>query len=132
MKIRQFETILYVKDQAASTRVYSTLFGREPDLDVTGMTEFRLSPQLILGLMPEHSIARIVCPELPHPAAGSGVPRCELYLLVEDAAAEFERGIECGANLVSPLLSRDWGHRVCYFSDPDGHVVAFAEEIRGS
>lgn len=24
---------------------------------------------------------------------------------------------------------RDWGDRVCYFADPNGHIIAFAETI---
>jgi len=28
---------------------------------------------------------------------------------------------------ISELKDRDWGDRVGYISDPDGHVLAFAE-----
>jgi uncharacterized glyoxalase superfamily protein PhnB len=38
-----------------------------------------------------------------------------------------ERGLAAGAVLVSPPADRDWGHRVGYLADRDGHVVALAE-----
>lgn len=58
------------------------------------------------------------------------MPRCELYLSVDNIELEFENAITNGAKLISPILDRDWGDKVCYFSDPDGHVIAFAEKIR--
>ncbi len=63
------------------------------------------------------------------PSNGVGIPRCELYLMVENLQLEFENAINCGAKLISPILERDWGHRACYFSDLDGHIIAFAEKI---
>ncbi len=45
--------ILYVRDQAASARFYGSVLEQEPTLDVPGMTEFRLSAESVLGLMPE-------------------------------------------------------------------------------
>jgi hypothetical protein len=32
-------------------------------------------------------------------------------------------------NSISALEDRDWGQRVAYSLDPDGHVLAFAEII---
>lgn len=119
--------ILYVKDQAASCEFYRALLGIAPSLNVPGMTEFELSEGCKLGLMPEDGIARILTPRLPHPADASGVPRCELYLLVKDAQQYCRRAEQHGATLVSTLSARDWGHRVAYFADADGHVVAIAE-----
>lgn len=126
MHITAAQFILYVADQARSTAFYRTLLGRGPVLDVPGMTEFELCPAVKLGLMPEQGIARIISGPLPHPAQGQGVPRCELYLLVEDLEVAVQRCKEAGALLVDPAQDRDWGHRVAYFADPDAHVVALA------
>jgi len=63
------------------------------------MTEFALGTGIVLGLMPETGIRSLLGSALPDPAAGRGIPRAELYLVVDDAAA-------------------------CL--DPDGHIVAFA------
>ena len=124
----QVEFILYVADQDRSTAFYSSLLGVQPSLHVPGMTEFTLDG-CKLGLMPESGIARIITPALPHPASASGVPRCEIYLLVEELAPIVARAERAGAGTVSTAADRDWGHRVAYFSDPDGHVIAIAQPI---
>lgn len=126
MKLFQF--IIYVADQRRSADFYRRLLAQEPVLDVPGMTEFELSPSSKLGIMPEHGIAGILAEKTPHPANGSGIPRCEIYLLSERLQPYYDRAKELEAVLVSDVAPRDWGHRVCYFSDPDGHILAFAEE----
>lgn len=125
MHIQRTEIILYVSDQVRSATFYATLLGKAPALDVPGMTEFDLGG-CTLGLMPEAGIARIINGPLPHPARGAGIPRCELYLLVDDLDATMRMATEAGALLVDAAAPRDWGHRVAYFADPDGHVIALA------
>jgi uncharacterized glyoxalase superfamily protein PhnB len=125
-----FEIILYVADQQLSTTFYSKLLNMEPSLDVPGMTEFELSSDLKLGLMPENGIARILKDRMPHPATGHGIPRCELYMLVDNHSELYERSIALGAVEVSKIQDRDWGHSAGYVSDPDGHIIAFAKEIK--
>ena len=122
----QTDFILYVADQARSRDFYRAVLAKEPSLDVPGMTEFDLGGSK-LGLMPEAGIARIITPAMPHPGQGNGIPRCELYLLVTTAEEVVGRCRSANAREVSPLLARDWGHRVAYFADPDGHVLAIAE-----
>ncbi|MFA5620446.1 MAG: VOC family protein [Weeksellaceae bacterium] len=123
------EIILYVENQQKSTEFYSSLFRKNPELNVPGMTEFRLSENCKLGLMPNNGIAKILSDKTPHPQSGKGIPRCELYLLVEDLNLEFENAKQAGAKLISPTKNRDWGDKVCYFADPDGHIIAFAEKL---
>ena len=126
---RQIEIIFYVSDQYRSRGFYENLLGMAPVLDVPGMAEFELQQGVKLGLMPEGGIAKIITPALPHPQEGSGIPRCELYLFVEDTAAAYTNALTAGARAISPAMDRDWGHRVAYVADPDGHVIAFAQEI---
>jgi catechol 2,3-dioxygenase-like lactoylglutathione lyase family enzyme len=128
MSIKLFQFILYAADQTKSTNFYRQLLNSDPVLDVPGMTEFELSPSLKLGIMPENGIAKIIEERTQHPANGNGIPRCEIYLLVEDLKIYYDRAITLNASLVSDTEWRDWGHRVCYFSDPDGNIIAFAEE----
>ena len=120
------EIIFYVADQNRATQFYSKLFRKAPDLNVPGMTMFQLREHLRLGLMPYESIVKILQDATPHPSCGNGIPSCELYLVVEDLEAEFQNGILAGAQLVSPPSLRNWGDTACYFSDPDGHIIAFA------
>jgi uncharacterized glyoxalase superfamily protein PhnB len=39
--------------------------------------------------------------------------------------------LKAGAKLITEPEDRDWGDRVCYFADPDGHILAFAKRIQG-
>lgn len=122
------EFILYVADQDASKRFYAQILGLAPVLDVPGMTEFLLAENCKLGLMPNRGIAKIIGEVLPHPEQGTGIPRAELYLRVDNAEERVGRALRAGAKAVSPVGLRDWGDRVGYVADPDGHVIAFAEE----
>jgi len=126
--IKDFEIILYVSSQEKSKQFYSEILKQSPSLDVPGMTEFTLANNLKLGLMPNDGIAKIVTPVLPDPTSGNGIPRCELYLLVDNLEEIFELAVQLGAKKVSDISVRDWGDRVGYMSDFDGHVIAFAEK----
>ncbi|HEX8517072.1 MAG TPA: VOC family protein [Bacteroidia bacterium] len=127
--MKEIEFILYVKDQAKSTLFYTKLLGNQPVLDVPGMTEFLLSDNVKLGLMPESGIVKILGRKTPEPATGSGIPRCELYLKISDIKKYRDNAVEAGALIISEIEAREWGDLVCYFADPDGHIIAFAETM---
>lgn len=124
--IQIIETILYVNDQQVSAEFYTKLFRQNPDLNVPGMTEFKLAENCKLGLMPNKGIAKILSDKTPHPEEGNGIPRCELYFYVENIQFEYRNALEIGAQLISPIADRDWGDKVCYFAHPDGHIIAFS------
>jgi catechol 2,3-dioxygenase-like lactoylglutathione lyase family enzyme len=119
--------ILYVADQARARRFYESVLGIAPTLDVPGMTEFCLNDGAILGLMPQAGIKRLLGDKMPDPSRGAGIPRAELYLIVDDPFAYHQRALAAGATELSGLENRDWGHCVAYSLDPDGHVLAFAK-----
>lgn len=116
--------ILYVADQRESTAFYRAVLGVEPELDVPGMTEFRLGPDAVLGLMPVAGASRLLGRELEPNCE----PRAEVYLLVDDPEAYHRRALAAGASEVSRLGLRDWGHVAAYSIDPSGHVLAFARD----
>lgn len=120
--------ILYVHDQATSTAFYATVLNQAPALDVPGMTEFHLGEGLILGLMPESGIKRLLGDALPNPSKGAGIPRAELYVVVDDPLAYHTRALAAGASNLSDLSLRNWGQEVAYCLDLDAHVLAFARE----
>jgi catechol 2,3-dioxygenase-like lactoylglutathione lyase family enzyme len=120
--------ILYVADQQRSAAFYSSVLGEAPTLNVPGMTEFSLGPLTVLGLMPEEGIVRLLGTTINNPSLARGIPRSELYLIVEDATAFHSRAIAAGARELSSLTQRDWGHSVAYSLDPDGHILAFASQ----
>lgn len=122
--------ILYVKDQAVSSEFYSAVLNQKPALDVPGMTEFRLAANCIFGIMPEKGIKKLLGKNLPDPSKANGIPRCELYLIVDNPQEYHNRALDRGAREISPLQTRSWGDRTAYCMDPDGHVIAFAEQIK--
>jgi predicted enzyme related to lactoylglutathione lyase len=126
--MKTIEFILYVANQEKSKDFYEKLLLLKPCLDAPGMTEFELARFVKLGLMPEHGIAKILSHKTPHPNTGSGIPRCEVYLKVENAKAYIQRAMQLGAKEISELQPRDWGETVGYLSDLDGHILAFAEK----
>jgi predicted enzyme related to lactoylglutathione lyase len=127
--MKEIMFILYVADQAKSKTFYQDILQLKPTLDVPGMTEFTLKDGVMIGLMPNNGIAKIIGNTLPHPAEGSGIPRCELYLKLENAQSYVDRALKIGAALVSPMQVRPWGDTTAYIADPDGHVLAFAENF---
>lgn len=120
--------ILFVSDQERSKCFYRTVLGDEPVLDVAGMTEFELTASSVLGIMPEEGITKILGNENPSPKAGSGIPRCEVYLYVDDPDNYYDRVIEAGGHGISRAAVRSWGDCVSSCSDLDGHIVAFAKK----
>lgn len=120
--------ILYVADQPQSTAFYSAVLAIEPSLNVPGMTEFSVSEDTILGLMPEAGAVRLFGDAITPPTAAGSSPRAEIYLVVEDAERYHRRAIQNGAREISEMRERDWGHTAAYSIDPDGYVIAFAEE----
>lgn len=126
IQLNSTEIILYVENQGISCAFYQALLGFAPILDVPGMTEFELGPYCKLGLMPNAGIAKILADKMPHPAEANGIPRCELYLQVNDIESACTHALKTGAKLIADLAHRDWGDQVCYMADPDGHIIAFA------
>jgi len=117
-------TILFVENQKVSTDFYSNLFGITPDLEVEGMTEFKILDNFKIGLMPNKNISKI----LPEIILSSEITKCELYIYVSDIQQQYEKAIKVGAKLLSPIRKRNWGDLACYFSDPDNNVIAFAQK----
>lgn len=128
INIHTTHAILYVEDQQKSANFYQHLLLRKPQLNVEGMTEFKISENFILGLMPSKDIAQILSGNIIHPDKAKGIPRCELYFYVDDLQSAFDNALRCGAKLISDIEDRNWGDKTCYFADLDGHIIAFAKK----
>ncbi len=119
--------ILYVADQEKSSFFYENVLAQKPTLNVPGMTEFKLNDDSLLGLMPCHGIKKLLGDGLPDPSAAQGIPRAELYLVVNSPEEHHARALKSGATEISKMQVRDWGHKAAYSLDLDGHVLVFAE-----
>jgi uncharacterized glyoxalase superfamily protein PhnB len=75
--------------------------------------------------MPEKGIAKLFPANIPHQRKANVVPRCELYLKLEDVQQYYDKAITLGASTINTPKIRDWGDFVGYFMDFDGHIIAF-------
>lgn len=125
--IKKSHTIIYVNDQDASTNFYSTLLNQKPVLHVPGMTEFILNDNSVLGLMPANGIKKLLKDKIEQPNKINNQPRAELYLIVDNIDEYIIRANKMNVKLLDELKLRDWGHRVIYYEDLDGYIIAFAE-----
>ena len=121
--------IIYVKSQERSKCFYRELLEIEPSLDVPGMTEFRLSVNTTLGIMPEDGIVRLLEGNIPHPQGANGIPRCEIYLSVDSPDDCYNKLLKAGGSEISEGAIRSWGDYVAYGFDPDGHIIAFSKAV---
>lgn len=64
--IQLIETILYVNEQKASDNFYTKLFRQNTNLNVPGMTEFKLAENRKLDLMPNKGIVKKLSDTTPH------------------------------------------------------------------
>lgn len=126
----QMMFIVYVKNQEKSRIFYEQVLGFPPALDVPGMTEFQLAEHVHFGIMPEAGIMRLLENKIPDPAQANGVPRCELYLYVDDPDEYYRRLVHAGGTGISRTEHRNWGDDVAYGSDPDGNILGFAKKFQ--
>ena len=125
--IKKTHTIFYVDDQESSTNFYSKLLNQKPTLYVPGMTEFSLTNNSIFGLMPASGIKKLLKEKIEQPNKINNQPRAELYLIVDNIDEYINRAKKMNVKLLDELKDRDWGHRVIYYEDIDGYIIAFAE-----
>lgn len=105
-QIEKAHFILYVQDQAASTAFYENVLAVKPTLLVPGMTEFSIGENTVLGLMPEHGIARLL--GLKMEESLGAFPKGELYLQVNDPEAYHRRALAAGAR-IKPIVPAGLG-----------------------
>ena len=125
----EIQFILFVSNQEKSKQFYELLLNKQPILDVEGMTEFRLNKNTKLGLMPKKGIAKLLV-DRENVLDVNEVPKCEIYIKVDDVLAWYNKSIELGAKKENSPKERDWGDFVGYVSDFDGNILAFAKQIK--
>ena len=127
--INKSHFILYVKNQEISTEFYSNFLDLSPTLNVPGMTEFSLSENTVLGLMPEKGIENLLNKKVSVVTNTNKSIKAEIYLVVNSIDQYVERAKKYSIKILSEAENRDWGDRAAYFLDPDQHVIAIAEKI---
>lgn len=117
--------VFYVANQEKSKEFYKKLLKRAPVLDVPGMTEFFISQNTKLGLMPESGIYKLLGEKIINPSSANGIPRCELYIKCENPEEEILHLEKIGGTIISYAEKRNWGDIVSYGADYDGNILAF-------
>jgi predicted enzyme related to lactoylglutathione lyase len=124
------QVIFAVTEAERSARVYERVFAwpRDPLVDYTNYVELRLPEGGSLGLYERSGFASEVGAEPAEVADGQVAP-AYLYVRVDDVAAAVTALTDAGARPLSPIAQRGWGHEAAWFADPDGNVVAVAQQI---
>jgi len=120
--------ILYVEDQNASMEFYSKILDMEPTLNIPGMTEFYLTKNSTLGLMPQIGIENLLDNKISAVPNNVENVKAELYLIVDCIKPYLNRAKLLSAPILSEAEIRGWGDNAAYFLDPDQHVIAIAEK----
>jgi PhnB protein len=63
------------------------------------------------------------------PPARAGTTGVGLYVYVEDVDAVFQRAVDAGASVQSPVEDMFWGDRWCRLADPFGHMWELATHV---
>jgi len=122
--------IIYVNDLEKSKIFYELLFNIKPIIDEPGMAEFELPDSSTFGIMPNISLEKLFGSDFKIEKNRKSLPQTELYFLVEDAIMFHNKAIQLGATEIREFSKMDWGHKVAYSINHDGHILAFAELIK--
>lgn len=123
------QVIFAVSDLQRSLDLYERAFAwpRNDAIDYEEYVELLPPDGGALGLFERTGYAQLVGAEPVEPENGRVAPGY-LYVRVEDAAETGRRLEEAGATPLSPLARRSWGETAAWFADPDGNVVAVADQ----
>jgi predicted enzyme related to lactoylglutathione lyase len=121
--------IIYVENLEKTKLFYELLFEKEPIVDEPGMCEFELPDGSTLGIMPNKSLEKLFGAKFRIEKNRRALPNVELYFLTEDALPFHKRAIKLGTTEIRKFSKMDWGDKVAYSINHDGHILAFAEKI---
>ncbi len=121
-------TVLAVTDVERAVAFYQQAFGWERRADFPIYVELALPDGRGVAFYERNSFG-LNTGIVPAPVAAGQLTGAELYLRCEDLGAAIERLTAVGARLLRPRELKPWGDEVAYFADPDGTVVAVAQQV---
>jgi len=119
--LRGRKTAVELERIRKAVEITDEIYKRTFDFIKVGMTEIEIGGA-VLGLMPEAGIRRLLGAALPDPERGRGVPRAEVYLVVDDPEAYHRRALDAGARELV-IEARESAAGVGLFAD-DGTLAA--------
>lgn len=120
--------IIYTSDLEQATKFYRCVLGKNPTLEVPGMSEFELNCNTVLGIMPAEGIRRILKERINEPNCSKDNVKCEIYIRSDNANQIYNNALSAGGELISGFELRNWGEEVAYCLDLDGNLLAFAKK----
>ncbi|NOX65149.1 MAG: glyoxalase [Chlorobi bacterium] len=121
--------IIYVDDIEKTKMFYELLFDVKPTIDEPGMCELELPNGAVLGIMPNTSLEKLFGAEYRVNEKKKASPKFEFYFQVDNAEALYQKALQLGALSLRKFTKMDWGDRVAYCVNHDGHILAFAERM---
>lgn len=122
--------IIYVEDLEKTKMFYELLFDIKPIIDEPGMCEFKLLDGSTLGIMPNTSLEKLFGTDFKIEKSRKSLPQTELYFLLQDALTFHKKALQLGATEIREFAEMDWGAKVAYSLNHDGHILAFAQKIK--
>ncbi len=119
--------LLKVDDLNKSKIFYELLFASKPVVDEVNIVEFEINSGAILGLISDELLSNLFGNDLPERYSSKSSGISEVYLELTNADKYFEKSKQLGCIELSPFKERNWGHKVGYVLNHDGHIIAFAE-----
>ncbi len=121
--------IIYVDDINKTKFFFQLLFDIKPVIDEPGMCELELPNGAVLGIMPNTSLEKLFGTEYSVNEKKKASPKFEFYFQVDNAEALYKKALQLGALSLRKFNKMDWGDRVAYCVNHDGHILAFAERM---
>jgi catechol 2,3-dioxygenase-like lactoylglutathione lyase family enzyme len=115
--MKVFRLTIPASDIDASRRFYERVLGLEVDDTVPSRLYFHCGGVIVAVI--DWSVEGDG-PLRPNPDS--------VYFATGDLEAVFDRAVDAGASLSSPIEQRPWGERSFYCRDPDGSPLCFVDE----
>ena len=121
--------IIYVEDLEKTKIFYELLFSIKPIIEEPGMCEFELLDGSTLGIMPNTSLEKLFGKNFEKQKRKKALPSTEFYFILENPLHYHNRALQLGASEIREFAKMDWGDKVAYSINHDGHILAFAERM---
>ena len=122
--------IIYVENFEKTKIFYEVLLDIKPIVDEPGMCEYELPNGATLGIMPNSSLEKLFGSDYIVNEKKKSTPKFELYFQVDDPEAFHKKAKQLGALELRKFKKMDWGDKVAYSINHDGHILAFAAKIK--
>ena len=121
---------LVLDDCAKAIELYKRAFGAEEILRMPGPGSKIVHPEIRIGdstvMMSDEMPPMSGQPGIYKSPKSAGLSTAALFLYVPDADSAFDRAVQAGCTVRSPVTDMFWGDRYGQVLDPFGHTWAIA------